>query len=157
MAKILTDIQRQHWEGKIQDNLEKELLAMELCDMIDIPDGTTKNIPYANRLRPTNYTKYTDVTPKDIKTGNDQIVITETPMIPFGIDKLDTEDNYINIQKQVTADAGYMLKCAVDGDILNEALQANNLYDNRGLNVIGGTPAPVALTTGTGTNIPTVF
>ena len=48
-----------------------------------------------------------------------------------------------------------MLRSAVDGDILNQAIQANNVYNSNGLN--GAGTAPIALTTGTSSNISLIF
>lgn len=136
-------------------NLEKTTIAPELVEMIDIPNGTTKNLPFVNRNRPTNYTAYSTQTAVDITTGADQLVITDCPMLTYDIDELDYEDNYINVQSQIQDDASYMLRSAVDGDILNQALQANNVYNSNGLNGAGTTP--IALTTGASSNISTVF
>jgi hypothetical protein len=155
MANLFTSVVKQYWSDKIQMNLEKTTIAPELCTMVDIPNGTTKNLPYVNRNRPTNYTAYSTQTAVDIVTGNDQLVITDCPMLTYDIDELDYEDNYINVQAQVTEDAGYMLRSAIDGDILGELLNANNVYNSNGLN--GAGTAPIALTTGSSTNIPTVF
>jgi hypothetical protein len=155
MPNLFTGVVRQHFLETIQDNLEKTTIAPELVEMIDIPNGTTKNLPFVNRNRPVNYTAYSTQTPVDIVTGADQLVITDCPMLTYDIDELDYEDNYINVQSQIQNDASYMLKSAVDGDILNQALQANNVYNSNGLN--GPGTAPISLTTGLSTNIPTVF
>lgn len=155
MANLLTSAVKQHWADMFEDNLEKDLLATELVRMESIPNGTTKNIPRVNMQRAVSYVKYTPVTSKDIVTGNDQLVINETPMIPFEIDQIDMDDNYLDVTPELISDAGYMLKSVIDGDVMGEALQANLTYSSTGLGT-GTTPVALTLSAGTG-YIPTVF
>jgi len=157
MANTFTSVVKQHYANQIQDNLEKTLLATELCEMVDIPNGTTKNLPYFSRQKAVSYTKYTDVTFKDATTANDTIVINTTPMVPFQIDDLDVEDNYISMAPELTRSASYTLKQMIDGDVLAEVLNAKWKYDNSGIGLNTGTLTPVALTTGASQNISTVF
>jgi len=158
MANNFTSAVKQHWADMFQDNLEKDLLALEIAREENIPNGTTKNLPYINFQKPTNYVKYTAVTSVDAVTGNDQLVINQTPMVPFEIDRIDMDDNYLDVTPELIEGAGYMLKSAIDGDVLAQAANANNLYDNRWLNPTTGTAAPVPLTLTAGTwYIPTVF
>ena len=155
MSNTLTSAVKQHWADMFEDNLEKDLLATELVRMESIPNGTTKNIPRVNMQRAVSYVKYTPVTSKDIVTANDQLVINETPMIPFEIDQIDMDDNYLDVTPELISDAGYMLKSVIDGDVMGEALQANLTYSSTGLGT-GTTPVALTLTAGTG-YIPTVF
>jgi len=158
MANNFTAAVKQHWADMFQENLEKELLALEIAGEENIPNGTTKNLPYINFQKPVNYVKYTSVTSQDAITGNDQIVINQTPMVPFEIDRIDMDDNYLDVTPELIQNAGYMLKSAIDWDVLAQAMYAKNLYDNRWLNATSGTSAPVELTLTAGTGyIPTVF
>lgn len=157
MANTFTSVVKQHWANALQDNLEKSLVSMELAEMVDIPNGTTKNLPRVSFQATTNYTKYTDVTFKDITTANDQLVINTTPMVPFNIDALDVEDNYIAMTPEIIRNAGYKLKERIDGDFFAEILNATWKYDNSGVGINTGTLTPVALTTGSSQNISTVF
>jgi hypothetical protein len=157
MSNISTSVVKQHWANALQDNLEKSLVAMELAEMMDIPNGTTKNLPRVSFQATVDYTKYTQVTFKDVTTANDQLVINTTPMVPFNIDDLDVEDNYINMTPEIIRNAGYKLKERIDGDFLAEILNASWKYDNSGFGVNSGTLTPVALVTGASQNISTVF
>ena len=157
MANDFQYVVKQHWADMVQENLEKTLLGTELCTMVDIPNGTTKNLPYFSQQKAASYTKYTDVTFKDAKTGNDQLVINQTPMVPFQIDALDIEDNYISMAPELTRSAAYTLKSMIDGDVLTEVLNAKYKYDNDGVGLNSGTLTPIALTTGSSQNISTVF
>ena len=157
MSNDFAGVVKQHWANMIEDNLQKTLLATELCEMVDIPNGTTKNLPNVSFQASTDYTKYTAVTFKDAKTGTEQLVINVTPVVPFQIDDLDVEDNYISMAPELTRNASYMLKSRIDGDVLAEVLNAKWKYDNAGVGLNAGTLTPVALTTGASQNISTVF
>ena len=157
MSNVFTSVVKQHWANAIQEELEKSLIAMELADMVDIPNGTTKNLPNVSYQATVDYSKYTDVTFKDINTGNDQLVINTTPMVPFAIDALDEDDNYLDIISDVKRNASYKLKERIEGDFLSEVLNAAYKYDNAGFGVNSGTLTPVALVTGASQNISTVF
>lgn len=156
MANVFTSAVKQHWADMFQENLEKDLLAMELVKMEDIPNGTTKNLPYINFQKPVSYVKYTSVTSVDAVTGNDQLVINQTPMVPFEIDRIDIDDNYLDVTPELISGAGYMLKSAIDGDVMGQALVANNVYNSNGLAGAGTAPVALTLTAGTG-YIATVF
>lgn len=157
MANDFQYVVKQHWAAWVQDNLEKSLVAMELADMVDIPNGTTKNLPRVAFQASTDYTKYTNVTFKDTTTFNDQLVINTTPIVPFNIDAIDVEDNYINITPEVIRNASYKLKERIDWDFFAEILNATWKYDNNGIGVNTWTLTPVALVTWASENITTVF
>ena len=157
MANTFTSVVKQHWENALQDNLEKSLLAMELAQMVDIPNGTVKNLPRVSFQSTVAYTKYTGVTFQDVVTASDTLTIDQTPMVPFNIDALDVEDNYINMTPEIIRNAGYRLKESIDGNFLAEVLNATWKYDNTGVGLNTGTLTPVALTTGASQNISTIF
>lgn len=156
MANVFTSAVKQHWADMFQENLEKELLATELVKMEDVPNGTTKNLPYINFQKPVQYVKYTSVTSVDAVTANDQLVINQTPMVPFEIDRIDMDDNYLDVTPELISNAGYMLKSAIDGDVMGQSLVASNVYNSNGLNGAGTTPVVLSLSAGTG-YIATVF
>ena len=157
MSNTFTSVVKQHWADALQANLEKNLVCMELAEMVDIPNGTTKNLPRVAFQATADYTKYTDVTFKDVTTASDSLVINTTPVVPFSIDAIDVEDNYINMTPEIIRNAGYKLKERIDGDFFAEILNASWKYDNSGLGINTGTLSPIALTTGSSQNISTVF
>lgn len=146
-----------HYAEATQETLEKELTAMDLAGMIDIPNGTTKNLPLVKMRSTGNYTKYTNQTISDVNTGNDQIVIDTTPMVNFAIDQIDEQDDYINIKPEVISDASYQIKKRIDGDFFAQVLNAKWKYDANGFGLNTGTLSPITLTTGASQNISTVF
>lgn len=157
MANDLQYVVKQHYAEATQETLEKTLTAMDLAGMIDIPNGTTKNLPLVKMKATGNYTKYTDQTITDVTTGNDQIVINTTPMVNFAIDEIDEQDDYIDVKSEVISDASYQIKRRIDGDFFAQVMNAKWKYDANGFGLNIGTLSPVTLTTGGSQNISTVF
>ena len=157
MANSLTDVVKLHYAEATQENLEKTLTAMDLAGMIDIPNGTTKNLPYVQMRATSNYTKYTNQTIQDVTTGNDTIVINTTPMVTFAMDVIDEGDEYIDVKPEVIQDASYQIKKRIDGDFFAQVSNAKWKYDANGFGRNTGTLSPITLTTGASQNISTVF
>lgn len=157
MANDLQYVVKQHYAEATQETLEKTLTAMDLAGMIDIPNGTTKNLPVVKMRATGNYTKYTNQTIADVTTGNDQIVINTTPMVNFAIDDIDEAEDYIDVKAEVISDAAYQIKRRIDGDFFAQATNAKWKYDANGFGLNTGTLSPVTLTTGASQNISTVF
>jgi hypothetical protein len=157
MANDFQYVVRQHYAEATEERVKKTLTAMDLAEMVDIPDGTTKNIPHVKMRATGNYTKYTDQTITDVKTGVDQIVIDTTPMVNFAIDMLDEEDNYINVKPEVISDASYQIKQRIDGDFFNKVTDAKWKYDANGFGRNTGTLSPITLATGASQNISATF
>ena len=157
MANSLTDVVKLHYAEATQENLEKTLTAMDLAGMIDIPNGTTKNLPYVQMRATSNYTKYTNQTIQDVTTGNDTIVINTTPMVTFAMDVIDEGDDYIDVKPEVIQDASYQIKKRIDGDFFAQVSNAKWKYDANGFGRNTGTLSPITLTTGASQNISTVF
>lgn len=157
MANTLTDVVRQHYAEATQENLEKSLTSMDLAGMIDIPNGTTKNLPYLKMRATSNYTKYTNQTIQDITTGNDTIVINTTPMITFAMDTIDEGDDYIDVKPELIQEAGYQIKKRIDGDFFNQVTNAKWKYDANGFGRNNVTLSPITLVTGASQNISATF
>lgn len=157
MANDLQYVVKQHYAEATQETLEKTLTAMDLAGMIDIPNGTTKNLPLVKMKATGNYTKYTDQTITDVTTGNDQIVINTTPMVNFAIDEIDEQDDYIDVKSEVISDASYQIKRRIDGDFFAQVMNAKWKYDANGFGLNTGTLSPITLATGASQNISGTF
>lgn len=159
MPNSFTDVVKLHYAEETQEKLEKVLTAMDLAGMIEIPNGTTKNLPLIKMRATSNYTKYTNQTIQDVTTGNDQIVINTTPMVTFAIDDIDEGDNYIDVKPEVTSDAAYQIKRRIDGDFFAQVANAKWKYDSNGFgrNTTLTSLSPVTLATGGSQNISTVY
>lgn len=157
MANNLTALVKQHYQESVQENLEKTLTAMELAEMVDIPNGTTKNLPYVKASVVGEYTKYSSNTAQDINTGNDTIVINKTPYIQFALDMIDEGDDYIDVKPEVIADASYQIRKQIDGEFFSKVADAKWKYDANGFGLNTGTLSPVTLVTGASENISTTI
>lgn len=159
MANDLQYLVRQHYQEGTEDQLFKTLTAFDLAGMVEIPDGTTKNLPYIQMISTGDYTKYTDQTLKDVKTGNDQIVINTTPMVSFGLDDIDMDEDYIKSSSEVTDNASYQIKRRIDGDFFSQVANAKWKYDANGFgrNTTLTALSPITLATGASQNISTTY
>lgn len=157
MANTFTSVVRQNWERGLQANLEKNLTAMELATMKIIPDGTVLNIPRMAFQSTQTYTKYTNLTFSDLTTASDTLTLGSAYAVTFSMDVIDEDDNYVNITPIAIRNGGVKLKERLDGDFLNEILNANLVYDNGGLRANTGTITPIALATGASQNVSAVF
>lgn len=157
MSNDFQYVVKQHYAEATQETLEKTLTAMDLAGMIDIPNGTTKNLPLVKMKSTGDYTKYTNQTITDVATWNDTIVINTTPMVNFAIDDLDEDDNYINIKPEVISDASYQIKKRIDWDFFAQVLNAKWKYDANGFWLNTGTLSPITLVTWASQNISTTF
>lgn len=157
MANDLQYVVKQHYAEATQETLEKTLTAMDLAGMVDIPNGTTKNIPLVKMRATGNYTKYTNQTIADVTTGNDQIVINTTPMVNFAIDDIDEAEDYIDVKAEVISDAAYQIKRRIDGDFFAQVMNAKWKYDANGFGLNTGTLSPITLATGASQNLSTTF
>lgn len=157
MPNGFSSVVRQNWEKGIQAVLEKSLVSMDLATMKIIPDGTVLNIPRLAFQSTQTYTKYTDLTFADLTTASDTLTLNTNAVVTFSMDDLDEDDNYINITPNAIRQGGVKLKERLDGDFLNQILNANYVYDNGGLRVNNGTITPIALATGASQNVSAVF
>ena len=157
MPNNFSSVVRQNWEKGLQAVLEKSLVAMDLATMKIIPDGTVLNIPRLAFQSTQTYTKYTDLTFADLTTASDTLTLNTNAVVTFQMDDLDEDDNYINITPNAIRQGGVKLKERLDGDFLNQILNANFVYDNAGLRANTGTITPIALATGGSQNLSLVF
>lgn len=159
MANDLQYLVRQHYQEGTEDQLFKSLTAFDLAGMVEIPDGTTKNLPYIQMISTGDYTKYTNQTLKDVKTGNDAIVINTTPMVSFPIDDIDIEEDYIKSSSEVTDNASYQIKRRIDGDFFSKVADAKWKYDANGFgrSTTLTSLSPITLATGASQNISTTY
>lgn len=157
MPNGFSSVVRQNWEKGLQAVLEKSLVAMDLATMKIIPDGTVLNIPRLAFQSTQTYTKYTDLAFADLTTASDTLTLNTNAVVTFQMDDLDEDDNYINITPNAIRQGGVKLKERLDGDFLNQILNANFVYDNAGLRANTGTITPVALATGGSQNLSLVF
>ena len=148
---------KKHYAAEVEDQLNLTLTAMDFAEMIDIPNGTTKQIPRIDMRSTGDYTKYTDQVIAPIDTQSEDIVINTTPMVNFAMDPIDEDDNYIALSPQVREDATYAIKARLDGAFFNEVLNAKWKMDANGFGVNSGTLSPITLVSGASQNYSSTF
>jgi len=160
MAYVTNDnaaVIKKHYANDVEDQLNLELTALEFAEMVDIPNGVTKQIPRVDMRSTGDYTKYTDQTIAPINTQSEDITINTTPMVNFAMDPIDEDDNYIPLSPQVRKDAAYAIKARLDWAFFNQVTNAKWKYDANGFGANSGTLSPVTLVTGASQNYSTVF
>jgi hypothetical protein len=148
---------KKHYANDVEDQLNLTLTAMDFAEMVDIPNGTTKQIPRVDMRSTGDYTKYTDQTIAPIDTQSEDIVIDTTPMVNFAMDPIDEDDNYIALSPEVRNDAAYAIKARLDGAFFAEVSNAKWKYDDNGFGANDGTLTPIALVTGASQNYSSTF
>lgn len=148
---------KKHYQNAVEDQLQLTLTAMDFAEMVDIPNGTTKQIPRIDMRSTWDYTKYTDQTIAPINTQSEDIVINTTPMVNFAMDPIDEDDNYIELSPEVRNDAAYAIKARIDWAFFAQVSNAKWKYDTNGFGANDGTLTPVALVTGSSQNYSSTF
>lgn len=160
MAYVTNDnaaVIKKHYANDVEDQLQLTLTAMDFAEMVEIPNGTTKQIPRVDMRSTWDYTKYTDQTIAPINTQSEDIVIDTTPMVNFAMDPIDEDDNYIALSPEVRNDAAYAIKARLDGAFFAQVSNAKWKYDGNGFGANDGTLTPVVLATGSSQNYSETF
>lgn len=138
MSNQVAALTQQSWTKTVQALLEERLVAMDFARMRDMPSGTTLNNPRGTAHGTDEYTKYTDVTDRDLDYTNEQLVINKTPIDSFVYDDIDGLENSYDAVAEDTKQAALAMKRDIEGNFFAEYVNAGN-----------ASAAPVALTTGT--------
>jgi hypothetical protein len=124
MANTLTHLVKAQYAKGFQAALEETLVAMDLANIREIKGGTTLNLPKLARHIVGDYTKYTNVTASDITTGNDQLVIDQTPVIMFSYDQSDKLENYLDVVAEQLARDVFTMKRYIEGKFFAQSSNA---------------------------------
>lgn len=157
MSNDLTNVVKLNYAEATEEALMKTLTSMDLADLVNIPTGVTKNIPFVKMRATGNYTKYTNQTISDVNTWTDALTINTTPMVNFAIDDIDVEEDYINVNAEVIRDATYQIKRRIDWDFFAQVANAKWKYDASGFGLNTWTLTPITLTTWVSQNISATF
>lgn len=145
MANSLTALNKEVWARKMQEILEKELVAMSICrtDLRSLlSDGDTIHKPYRSEMRTANYTKGTAVTVQDVTATDESLSVGTTKVVAFYIDSIDKVQNSYSTMSEFATDAQRKLNRAIDRDILSDYDQATSSVDDGD---IGGTSGSSAV------------
>lgn len=148
MANDLQHFIREVWAPEIQENATKNLVAMQICEVVTLEDGDTYNNPYASDPTVGTYTRNPSsngVTTSDVTSTNEQLVIGTAQYAAFKVDRLDEKQMKYRLQGRMKSRSEYKLRDTIDAAILAE-------YANAGSVVDGG---DVGQTDGQGVNLAT--
>lgn len=155
MANAITAFTPEFWAPKIQDNLHKSLVALDIADSelrSSLSEGDTVHKPYFSSLSATTYVKGVDVTIQDLTATDETLVVDTTQEASFYVDNVDKIQNKYSAAQNGIDEASYALKDSIDTAVLAEVLNANDTLDDGD---IGGIATnAITLTT---TNVIEVF
>lgn len=148
MANDLQHFIREVWAPEIQENATKNLVAMQICEVIELADGDTYNNPYASDPTVGTYTRNPSsngVATSNITSTNEAMTIGTAQYASFKVDRLDEKQMKYRLQGRMKTRSEYKLRDTIDTAILAE-------YSNAGSDVDGG---DVGQTNGQGINLAT--
>jgi hypothetical protein len=147
MANTLEHFIREVWAPEVQDNATKKLVAMDICEVIELADGDTYNNPYASDPTTGTYTRNpasAGVSASSIASTNEQLTIGTARYSSFFVDALDEKQMKYRLDGRLKERATYQLRDLIDQAILAEYANAGSTVDE---GKIGGTSGvPIGLT-----------
>jgi hypothetical protein len=132
MANTLENFIREVWAPEIQENATKSLVAMQICDVVELQDGDTYNNPYASDPTVGTYTRNPSsngATTSDIASTNEQLTIGTAKYAGFKVDRLDEKQMMYRLNGFMKKRSQYKLRDAIDVAILAEYSNALSTVD----------------------------
>ena len=149
MANTLENYIREIWSPEVQGLATKQLIALDICEKIDMPDGDTMHRPYQDDPSVGTYTRNATsgaVSISDIGTHDEYLSMDTAKYSSFYVDRLDEKQMFYNLQGKLKTRAAYKLRDTIDQAIFAEYANAGN--DVLGQDISGGTSGQaIALTT----------
>ena len=150
------------WPARIQANLKKSLVALEVCDTsleADLHYGDTLHFPYIGSLAATPYTPGNTYSPQDFTATDDTITVNTYKVVPFYIDDIYALQSHQDYASSVADDAAYQLRDAIDTDALAEVSAGIRFGEASGTagTYVTGTSANTISIASTSGNIDDVF
>jgi len=150
------------WPARIQTNLTKSLVALEVCDTsleADLKYGDKLHFPYIGALSATPYTPGTAFTPQDFTATDDTIEINHFKIVPFYFYDINLLQSHQNYAANVADDAAYQLRDAIDATALDMVDAGVMFGDTSGTagTYITGTSETVTAVAASSSNIDDVF
>lgn len=128
----------ENWRDMIQENLRKQLTAMEVADLKIINDlkaGTTVHFPMFGELTTTAYVKGADVTVQALDTTDEYLTVDIQRESSFYIDDIDKKQNLYSAMQTGIERSTYAIRSYVESSFYSEVL---NAYDSFDAGDIGG-------------------
>lgn len=151
MANDLQHFIREVWAPEIQKNATKRLVAMQICEVVELADGDTYNNPYASDPTVGTYTRNpvtNGVVTSDITSTNEQLVIGTAQYAAFKVDRLDEKQMKYRLNGRMKERSTYLLKSAIDTAILAEVTNATSSVDGGDVGQTDGQGVNLATTAG---------
>lgn len=126
MANSVDALVKEQYTKTVQSLLEERLIAMDITNVRQLESGDTLNNPRGVYMNVDSYTKYTDVTDKDVTYSNETLTINQTPIISFVYDEVDRLDSGYDVVSIEAPKAAYRIKQDIEGNIFNEYSNADN-------------------------------
>lgn len=149
MSNALTALNKEVWTRKMQEILEKELVAMAIAntDLRSLlNDGDTIHKPYRSNLKAQDYTKGTSVQIDDVTATDETLTVDTTKVVAFYIDDIDKIQNSYNTMMEFAQDSQHDLNQIIDRQVLAEYANADNFIDDGDIGGTAGNPAVISST-----------
>lgn len=146
MANTLTALNKEVWTRKMQEKLEKDLVAMAIAntDLRSLlNDGDTIHKPFRSNLRAQDYTKGTAVTIDDVTATDETLVVNTTKVVAFYVDDIDKIQNSYSTMAEFANDTQQDLNQIIDREVLAEYASADNDIDDGDIGGTAGNPAVI--------------
>jgi len=143
MGNTLSAFTPEYWSARMQRLLSKQLVARRITsfeEQATLRDGDTVNRPYMGDFHVNDYTKGTDATVQDLSGGNEYLTVATTKEITFYYDNIDKIQNAYPVVNKHQARAAYALANEIDGDVLDEIVNATTDLDDGDIGGTAGNP-----------------
>lgn len=147
----------QNWSDMIQENLYKELVAMEVADLQfkkNLTSGTQVHFPMFGSLSTTAYVKGTDVTVQALDTTDEYLEVDQQWESSFYLDTIDKKQNLYSAMEAGIREASYAIKSKIETVFFAQVLNAYDTFDAGDSGMGGVAGNAIALTT---SNVFTAF
>lgn len=139
----------QNWADMIQENLHKELVAMDIADLkfkSKLTSGTQVHFPMFGALSTTAYVKGADVTVQALDTTDEYLTVDQLWESSFYLDTVDKVQNLYSAMEAGVREATDSIKQKIETVFFAEVLNAHDTFDAGDMST-GSDGDAVALTT----------
>lgn len=145
MANSLTDLNREVWEKELQIELEKNLVALDICNPnTNVKDSDTIHKPYMSRFYGQTYTKGTNFTVQDATATDEYLSINKAECVPILIDQVDKVQNSYDARTFLTPQIITDLNRKIDANIFSDYDLATSAVDDGSIGGTSGVSAVIS-------------
>lgn len=147
----------QNWADMVQENLYKELVALDVCDTKlkkNLANGTQVHFPMFGALTTTAYVKGADVTVQALDSTDEYLTVDQLWESSFYLDMVDKKQNLYSSMENGVKEATYAIRSKVETLVFAQVLNAADTFDAGDSGMGGSAGSAIELTT---TNVFTAF